>query len=112
MFCRRDRPSNEAVERCNGVWRHEFHAGIELPTQIGKIAAHAEAFQHLSNHQRPHGALAGQTPASYVVSQDNELTAQLAEPKIRAPRQVTPGGMPRLAGITSCGSHLGSGLIG
>jgi len=41
---------NGAVERCNGVWRYEFYACVELPAQIDKIAAHVEAFQHLYNH--------------------------------------------------------------
>ncbi|MGH6812884.1 MAG: hypothetical protein ACREDM_11270, partial [Methylocella sp.] len=36
------------------------------PPQIAKIAARVEAFQHLNNHQRPHGALAGKTPAEYL----------------------------------------------
>ncbi len=57
---------NGAVERCNGVWRYEFYACVELPTQIDKIAEHVEAFQHLYNYHRPHGALAGKTPAEYL----------------------------------------------
>jgi transposase InsO family protein len=56
---------NGAVERCNGAWRYEFYATVDLPTQIDKIAEHVDAFQHLYNHHRPHGALDGLTPAEY-----------------------------------------------
>jgi len=37
-----------------------------LPTQIDKIAQHVDAFQHLYNHHRPHGALDGLTPSEYL----------------------------------------------
>lgn len=57
---------NGAVERCNGAWRYEFYAATELPSQLDKIADHVEAFQHLYNHHRPHGALDGLTPAQYL----------------------------------------------
>ena len=57
---------NGAVERCNGAWRYEFYACVDLPTRIDKIAQMVEAFQHLYNHHRPHAALAGKTPAEYL----------------------------------------------
>jgi putative transposase len=57
---------NGAVERCNGAWRYEFYACSDLPLDIDKIATRVDAFQHLYNHHRPHGALAGMTPANYL----------------------------------------------
>jgi putative transposase len=57
---------NDAVERCNGAWRYEFYACSDLPLDIDKIAKRVDAFQHLYNHHRPHGALAGMTPAKYL----------------------------------------------
>jgi transposase InsO family protein len=57
---------NGAVERCNGAWRYEFYACVDLPLRIDKIAELVAAFQHLYNHHRPHGALAGKTPAQYL----------------------------------------------
>ena len=54
---------NGAVERCNGVWRY---ACSDLPLDIDKIAKRVDAFQHLYNNHRPHGALAGLTPAKYL----------------------------------------------
>lgn len=57
---------NGAVERCNGAWRYEFYATVDLPTNIDKIAEHVDAFQHLYNHHRPHGALDGLTPNEYL----------------------------------------------
>jgi putative transposase len=57
---------NGAVERCNGAWRYEFYASSDLPLDIDKIAKRVDAFQHLYNNHRPHGALAGLTPAKYL----------------------------------------------
>jgi putative transposase len=57
---------NGAVERCNSAWRYEFYACADLPLDIDKITQRVEAFQHLYNHHRPHGALAGMTPAKYL----------------------------------------------
>ena len=54
---------NGAVERCNGAWRYEFYACNDLPLSLQKLAERVDAFQHLYNHHRPHGALAGLTPA-------------------------------------------------
>jgi len=57
---------NGAVERCNGSWRYEFYACYELPRTVQELNPILDSFQHLYNHHRPHGALAGQTPASYL----------------------------------------------
>ena len=57
---------NGAVERCNGAWRYEFYAVVDLPDDIHKIAEHVDSFQHLYNHFRPHGALDGMTPNQYL----------------------------------------------
>ena len=57
---------NGAVERCNGAWRYEFYATVDLPNHIDEIAGHVSAFQHLYNHHRPHGALDGLTPFEYL----------------------------------------------
>ncbi len=65
---------NGAVERCNGVWRYEFYACVELPDKLEAIAKHVDAFQHLYNHHRPHGALAGLTPAQYLHKRRTEET--------------------------------------
>jgi transposase InsO family protein len=57
---------NGAVERCNGAWRYEFYASVDLPHDLDQIAEHVDAFQHLYNHHRPHGALDGLTPNEYL----------------------------------------------
>ena len=53
---------NGAVERCNGAWRYEFYATVDLPANIDEIAEHVDTFRHLYNHRRPHGALDGPHP--------------------------------------------------
>jgi len=57
---------NGAVERCNGAWRYEFYASYDLPASLDALNHILDAFQHLYNHYRPHGALAGLTPAAYL----------------------------------------------
>ena len=57
---------NGAVERCNGAWRYEFYATYELPSSVEALNPILDSFQHLYNHHRPHGALAGLTPAAYL----------------------------------------------
>jgi transposase InsO family protein len=57
---------NGAVERCNGAWRYEFYGVYDLPKSVEKLNPLLDAFQHLYNHHRPHGALDGLTPASYL----------------------------------------------
>jgi putative transposase len=57
---------NVGAERCNGAWRYEFYACVEIPGEIKKIAGLVNGFQHLYNYHRPHGALAGATPAQHL----------------------------------------------
>jgi putative transposase len=57
---------NGAVERCNGSWRYEFYATYELPRSVEDLNPILDSFQHLYNYHRPHGALAGRTPAEYL----------------------------------------------
>ena len=60
---------NGAVERCNGAWRYEFYSVYDLQPNIAAINPILDAFQHLYNHHRPHGALAGLTPAAHLQRQ-------------------------------------------
>lgn len=57
---------NGAVERCNGAWRYEFYQVYDLPLAIDALNPILDSFQHLYNYHRPHGALAGLTPAQYL----------------------------------------------
>lgn len=57
---------NGAVERCNGAWRYEFYGVYDLPRSLDALNPILDSFQHLYNHHRPHGALAGMTPARYL----------------------------------------------
>jgi transposase InsO family protein len=57
---------NGAVERCNGSWRYEFYQTYDLPASVEALNPILNSFQHLYNHHRPHGALAGLTPAQYL----------------------------------------------
>ena len=59
---------NGGVERCNGAWRYEFYAVHELPPSLEALNPILDSYQHLYNHHRPHGALAGLTPAQYLAS--------------------------------------------
>ena len=60
---------NGAVERCNGAWRYEFYETYDLPSGVDQLNPILDSFQHLYNHHRPHGALAGRTPAQYLARQ-------------------------------------------
>jgi transposase InsO family protein len=57
---------NGAVERCNGAWRYEFYETYDLPDSIETLNPIIDSYQHLYNHHRPHGALAGLTPKQYL----------------------------------------------
>lgn len=57
---------NGAVERCNAAWRYEFYSVYNLEPAITAINPVLDAFQHLYNHHRPHGALDGATPAAHL----------------------------------------------
>jgi transposase InsO family protein len=60
---------NGAVERCNSAWRYEFYETYELPSSVEALNPILDSFQHLYNNHRPHGALAGRTPAAYLAQQ-------------------------------------------
>ena len=60
---------NGAVERCNGAWRYEFYETYDLPSGVDQLNPILDSYQHLYNHHRPHGALAGRTPAQYLARQ-------------------------------------------
>lgn len=57
---------NGGVERANGAWRYEFYACYDLPHNLDELNSLINSFSHLYNHHRPHGALNGKTPASYL----------------------------------------------
>jgi transposase InsO family protein len=57
---------NGAVERCNGSWRYEFYETYDLPKTVEALNPIIDSYQHLYNHHRPHGALAGLTPKQYL----------------------------------------------
>jgi transposase InsO family protein len=59
---------NGAVERAQGSWRYEFYACHDLPHRLDRLNQHIDAFAHLYNHYRPHGALGGQTPNEYLIA--------------------------------------------
>ena len=46
------------------TWRYEFYETYDLPSTVEALNPILDSFQHLYNHHRPHGALAGQTPAA------------------------------------------------
>jgi transposase InsO family protein len=61
---------NGAVERAQGSWRYEFYACQDLPHRLDRLNEHIDAFAHLYNHYRPHGALGGSTPRSISTARD------------------------------------------
>jgi putative transposase len=63
---------NGAVERAQGSWRYEFYACHDLPHHLDRLNEHIDAFAHLYNHYRPHGALGGQTPNEYLFRTSQE----------------------------------------
>jgi len=65
---------NGGVERVNGTWRYEFYACYDLPHNLDELNTLIDSFAHLYNHHRPHNALKGQSPASYLQT----ITAQEA----------------------------------
>jgi putative transposase len=62
---------NGAVERAQGSWRYEFYACHDLPYRLDRLNQHIDAFAHLYNRYRPHGALGGQTPNDYLSRTSN-----------------------------------------
>lgn len=63
---------NGAVERCNGAWRYEFYETYDLPISVEQLNPILDSFQHLYNHHRPHGALAGATPVAYLAKRQTD----------------------------------------
>jgi transposase InsO family protein len=63
---------NGSVERAQGSWRYEFYACHDLPHRLDRLNEHIDAFAHLYNHYRPHGALGGKTPAEYLSKTSSE----------------------------------------
>jgi putative transposase len=63
---------NGAVERAQGSWRYEFYACHDLPHRLDRLNEHIDAFAHLYNHYRPHGALGGRTPNEYLTRTSKE----------------------------------------
>lgn len=63
---------NGAVERAQGSWRYEFYACHDLPHRLDRLNEHIDAFAHLYNHYRPHGALGGKTPNEYLTRTSQE----------------------------------------
>jgi len=57
---------NGCVERAQSTWRYEFYGCYDLPRRIDKLQPLVDAFAHRFNHQRPHDALGGLTPAQYL----------------------------------------------
>jgi putative transposase len=69
---------NGAVERCNGAWRYEFYETYQLPANVEKLNPILDSYQHLYNHHRPHGALAGNTPAQYLANRSAKETSAVS----------------------------------
>ena len=63
---------NGAVERAQGSWRYEFYACHDLPHRLDRLNEHIDAFAHLYNNYRPHGALGGRTPSEYLTLSSKE----------------------------------------
>lgn len=66
---------NGAVERAQGSWRYEFYACHDLPHRLDRLNEHIDAFAHLYNNYRPHGALGGRTPNEYLTLTSQESPA-------------------------------------
>lgn len=65
---------NGAVERAQGSWRYEFYACHDLPHRLDRLNEHIDAFAHVYNHYRPHGALGGRTPNEYLKAISQETS--------------------------------------
>ena len=67
---------NGGVERCNGAWRYELDACIDLPENVEALSPLIDDWQDTYNFVRPHGALSRLTPAEYhLIRQANENPA-------------------------------------
>jgi putative transposase len=65
---------NGGVERCNGAWRYEFYACTDLPDTVEALNPLIDDWQDTYNFVRPHGALAGLTPADYYLANQANKT--------------------------------------
>jgi putative transposase len=70
---------NGGVERCNGAWRYEFYACTDLPGSVAELNPLIDEWQETYNFVRPHGALAGLTPAEYLVARQAKGTPGLSQ---------------------------------
>jgi putative transposase len=70
---------NGGVERCNGAWRYEFYACTELPDTVEALNPLIDDWQDTYNFVRPHGALAGLTPADYYLANQAKETPKLSQ---------------------------------
>jgi hypothetical protein len=59
------------------IMRYESYACYELPRSSKPLIQYSKSLQHLYNQYRPHGALAGQTPASYLKEAEPKRPARL-----------------------------------
>ena len=66
---------NGHVERAQGSWRYEFYAAYDLPGRLDRLQPLVDAFAHRFNHDRPHQALGGRTPAEYLSARSSETRA-------------------------------------
>jgi putative transposase len=66
---------NGHVERAQGSWRYEFYAAYDLPGRLDRLQPLVDAFAHRFNHDRPHQALGGRTPAEYLAARSSEAPA-------------------------------------
>jgi len=66
---------NGHVERAQGSWRYEFYASYDLPRRLDRLQPLVDAFAHRFNHDRPHQALGGRTPAEYLSARSSETRA-------------------------------------
>jgi transposase InsO family protein len=51
-----------ACDRLNGTWRSDFYEQYALPHQLGQLQPFLQDFQDDYNFERPHDAIALQTP--------------------------------------------------
>jgi putative transposase len=63
------KPANERRPRTlQRRSRYEFYETYGLSSGVNELNPILDSYQHLYNHHRPHGALAGKTPARYLAN--------------------------------------------
>jgi transposase InsO family protein len=70
---------NGGVERCNGDWRYEFYTCTEPPGSVAELNPLIDDWQETYNFVRPHGALAGLTPAEYLLRRQANGNSQFSQ---------------------------------